>query len=88
MQAVLWDVFKAESFTSEFITKDSAKDAAAENLKLQQEIFAIHKISKTDFYGSYDFYKSNSRLLKVILDSIISRESRDRYPGIKPMEAE
>lgn len=88
MQAVLWDVLKAEAFTSEFIKKDSAKDAVAENFKLQQEVFAIHKISKTDFYDSYDFYKSNTRMFKVILDSIIAKGSRDRYPTIKPVVAE
>ena len=33
MQAVLWDVIKANAFTTEFIKKDSAKDDVEENLK-------------------------------------------------------
>ena len=53
MQVVLWDVIKAEAFTADFIKKDSSKNAVAENLKLQQQIFAIHKISKADFYSSF-----------------------------------
>ena len=41
MQAVLWDVIKADAFTTEVIQKDPAKNAAEENLKLQQQIFAV-----------------------------------------------
>ena len=78
MQAVLWDVIKADAFTAEFIKKDSAKNAADENLKLQQQIFAIHKISKADFYNSYDYYKSNTVVFKKIVDSMIAQAERKK----------
>jgi hypothetical protein len=86
MQAVLWDVIKAEAFTNEFIKKDSAKNAAAENLKLQQQIFAIHKISKTDFYNSYDYYKLNTVVFKKIVDSMIAQAERKKYNNTKTFE--
>ena len=79
MQAVLWDVIKADAFTTDFIKKDSSKNAAAENLKLQQQIFAIHKISKTDFYRSYDYYKAHTEIFKPVMDSMVARAERDRY---------
>jgi Domain of unknown function (DUF4296) len=79
MQAVLWDVIKADIFTAEFIKKDSSKNAATENLKLQQQIFAIHKISKADFYRSYDYYKSNTELFKKVMDSMVLHAERNRY---------
>ena len=79
MQAVLWDVIKADVFTAEFIKKDSTKNAAAENVKLQQQIFALHKISKADFYRSYDYYRSNTEIFKKIMDSIVVRAERNRY---------
>lgn len=78
MQAVLWDIIKADAFTNEFIKKDSAKNAVAENLKLQQEIFAIHKITKADFYKSYDYYQSNTTQFKIMLDSMIAQAERDK----------
>ena len=71
MQVVLWDVIKADAFTTEFIKIDTLKNAAAENLKLQQQIFAIHRVTKVDFYNSYDYYKSNTPMFKKILDSMI-----------------
>lgn len=78
MQAVLWDVIKADVFTADFIKKDSSKNAAAENLKLQQQIFAIHKISREDFYSSYDYYKTNTVEFKKIIDSMISQEEKKK----------
>ena len=78
MQAVLWDVIKADAFTAEFIKKDSTKNAAAENLKLQQQIFAIHKINKADFYNSYDYYKSNTVVFKKIVDSMVAQAERKK----------
>jgi hypothetical protein len=93
MQAVLWDVMKADAFTTDYIKKDSAKNAGAENLKLQQQIFAIHKISKEDFYKSYDYYKTNTVVFKKIVDSIIAQAERKRYNSTKtfntkPLQAE
>ena len=78
MQVVLWDIIKAEAYTTEFIKKDTAKNADAENLKLQQQIFAIHKISKTDFYNSYDYYKTNAPAFKKIMDSMTTQAERNK----------
>ncbi len=84
MQAVLWDVIKADAFTSEFIKNDTKKDPAEENLKLQQQIFAIHKITKVDFYNSYDYYKSDNTLLfKKMLDSMVAQAERNRNTPVK-----
>ena len=90
MQAVLWDVIKADAFTAEFIKKDSAKDAVEENLKLQQQIFSIHHISRQDFYKSYDYYKLHSDQLKVMMDSMIVQAERNKNKNFKtrPLQVE
>lgn len=86
MQLVLWDVMKAEAFTADFIKKDSTKNAVAENLKLQQQIFAIHKISKADFYSSYNYYKTNTALFKTMLDSLIKKMDRNKNFNTQPLQ--
>ena len=78
MKAVLWDVIKADVFTAEFIKKDSSKNATTENLKLQQQIFAIHKVTKADFYNSYDYYKGNTVEFKKIVDSLVAQAERKK----------
>ncbi len=78
MQGVLWDIITAEAYTAEMIKTDSTKKPAEENQKLQQQVFSIHKITKDEFYNSYDYYKNNSTVFKVMLDSMIVRGSRKK----------
>lgn len=88
MKVVLWDVIKADAFTTLFVKKDSTKNAAAENLKLHQQIFAIHKITKEEFYNSYDYYKTNTPLFKNMLDSMIVNADRIKNVRILPEHTE
>ena len=88
MQAVLWDVIKANAFTTEFIKKDSAKDDVEENLKLQMQIFAMHKVSKADFYNSYAYYKSHTPLFLKMLDSMVTQAERNKNLKISPLQAQ
>jgi Domain of unknown function (DUF4296) len=81
MQAVLWDVLRADVFTNDFIKKDSTKKPEQELVKLQQQIFAIHKVSKKEFYNSYEFYKTHPEIMQPMLDSMINRKTRDKYPA-------
>ena len=87
MEVVLWDVIKADAFTANFIARDSSKNATAENLKLQQQVFAIHKISKADFYNSYDYYKAHTPQFTKILDSMIKKADRNKFQKILPAQA-
>jgi Domain of unknown function (DUF4296) len=83
MQTVLWDVLRADAFTFNFITKDSSKRPEAENVKIQQQIFTVHKVSKDEFYKSYEFYKTHPDLMQPILDSIINKATRDKFTNTK-----
>jgi hypothetical protein len=90
MQSVLWDVLKADALVAQIIIKDTTKKADAENLRLQQEVFRIHNISRATFEKSYSYYKENPGKLKQIIDSVIVQAERNR-PGninIKPIEAQ
>lgn len=86
MQAVLWDMVKADAFTTEFIKKDSLKNATEENLKLQQQVFAIHKITRAEFYKSYDYYKAHTPLFKAILDSMIKQGNENNNRLAQPQQ--
>ncbi len=78
MEAVLWDIIRADAYTTDFIQPDSSRNAVEENARLQRKAFALHNISKEDFYKSYEYYRSNASLFKPILDSIIARAGRNR----------
>lgn len=78
MEKILWDITQADIFTQDFISKDSAKNLTAENLKLQQKIFAKHKTDRKFFYRSYEYYIKHEELLKPILDSMVAKNGRIR----------
>jgi len=78
MQAVMWDVIGADVFTEQFIKKDSSKNAAVENMQLQNKIFTIHNVSREEFYKSYDYYVEHTNLMKTMLDSMTTRAERNR----------
>jgi len=80
MQSVLTDIIKAESFSDVYIRKDTHTDVEKENAVLQKEIFAIHHITKEDFYTSYDYYKNHPEIMQVILDSIIAKANASKTP--------
>ncbi|MEO5889755.1 MAG: DUF4296 domain-containing protein [Ferruginibacter sp.] len=78
MQAVMWDIINADVFTDQFVKKDSLKNASLENMQLQNKIFALHKVTRADYYRSYDYYLSHGDVMKVILDSMSVKGERDR----------
>jgi Domain of unknown function (DUF4296) len=83
MQAVMWDIIQADVYTEQFIKKDSSKKASLENMQLQNQIFALHKVTRADFYKSYDYYVSHSEGMKAILDSMSAKAERERAKTIQ-----
>lgn len=87
MQDVLWDIVQAEAYTKKIIQKDSSKNNAEENVKLQQQIFTKHNVTKEDFYSSYRYYQNHPSEMQSILDSIVSVQRQvemERYT--KPLK--
>ena len=85
MQAVLWDLMRADQFLADYVLKkDSSLNKETESIKLYQRIFLIHKISKELFRKSLSFYRSHPALLKVIMDSISRTPAAIPAKIIKP----
>ena len=76
MQAVLWDIMQADVYANQMIKHDTTKNSAVENAKLQQQIFTIHKISRSTFDKSYAYYQAHPNDMQTILDSLSVDRSR------------
>jgi Domain of unknown function (DUF4296) len=79
MEKVLWDILKVDTYSKNYIAKDSTKNAAVENAKMQQQIFDLYKITKEEFYKSYTYYLAHGDLIKPLLDTIINKASIEKY---------
>lgn len=83
----MWDLMVADAYVSEYIQKDSSKNAPAESLRLYEQVFRLHATNRETFKKSMAFYQSKPDLLKVITDSLRSDEKRvmeRQYGGSKP----
>ena len=79
MQEVLWDVLRAEALSQEIVKADSSKSAAAENIRLTQKIFLLHNITQQEFEKSYSYYTAHPDIMRTILDSVNSQQTRKMY---------
>ncbi len=77
MEILLWEQFKLDAFTREFIARDSSKNLTVENYKLQQIIFKKYNTNKEQFYNSYNYYLSRQDEFKIIIDNIVDKKTKE-----------
>jgi hypothetical protein len=69
MQGVLVDMLQADSYVSSHpLVRDSS---AKVSQRLYSQIFQKHKISRTDFERSLDFYNSHPKLMEENIQTVI-----------------
>jgi len=76
MQAILWDVARAESLSTDLAVKDSTLNKIAAVKVLAREVFALHHTSADAFEKSYRWYTAHPDLFKVMLDSMTVQDAR------------
>ncbi len=76
MQAVYWDYVRADIYAHETIRGDTNRDAAKENIKLQNKIFFLHNVTKEEFYKSYDYYLNHPVRMQEMIDTMTVRQQK------------
>src|SRR5260370_27741477 len=86
MKEVMWDMIRADQYVSDFLMKDSTRNQKEESVKLYEEIFHIHKITRQQFQKSLEYYSSRPDLFRPIIDSLAKRKNetptQKNYPAI------
>jgi len=76
MEAVLFDMIRADKFLTDFVfIKDTSLNKDTSSIKLYQQIFRIHHISKQEFQQSFSFYRAHPDLFKTVLDSLYAKSN-------------
>ncbi len=79
MEKIMWDMMLADQYSANYLVKDSSRiNVKLETLKLYEEIFRLHHISKDEFSKSYAFYQSRPDIARVLFDSLLARGTRAR----------
>ena len=78
MKFVMWDIINADEWMKLAAVKDYTILLKKENISLYNKIFTLHKISKEDFYNSYNYYETHPNDMKILLDSLAAFGKRNR----------
>lgn len=79
MEAVMWDVIQSEQYSASYLAKDSAHlDLKLENLRLYDEVFRLHQVSREEFRKSYLYYMGRADLSQILFDSLLAKGNRLR----------
>ena len=70
MEAVLWDVMRADEMASQYAITDSTFKDVSKNASLYQKIFQIHGITKSTFQKSLQYYQQHPAQLQPVIDSL------------------
>jgi len=79
MGSIIWDMMQADQYAANYIIKDSAKvNVKMETLKLYEEVFRLHKVTRDEFRKSFQFYQDHPDITRTMFDSLIARGNRMR----------
>lgn len=74
MREVMWDLLKASEFVDGYVAiRDTAGNKTATAIALNNKIYELHKITKSQFDKSYRYYQDHPAQMKSILDSLGKR---------------
>jgi hypothetical protein len=74
----MWDMITADAWMKQQFPIDSIVDSTKRNIALYNKVFSLNKISKEDYYASYNYYKAHPNEMKILLDSVAAFGIRKR----------
>ncbi|HEV3324231.1 MAG TPA: DUF4296 domain-containing protein [Puia sp.] len=79
MESLIWDMAQADQYAAIYLAKDSAHiNQKTETLRLYEQVFRLHQVSREEFSKSYQYYLDHPRLNQLLFDSVIARGVRAR----------
>ncbi|WP_026770690.1 DUF4296 domain-containing protein [Asinibacterium sp. OR53] len=78
MKKVVWDMMKADELFARERLKDSTMQKKREDIRLYEQVFSIHHITREQFYQSYRYYETHPVQFKELLDSVESLSTKEQ----------
>ncbi len=78
MKLITWDLIKAGEWHLQVIAKDSAALKRKEETRYYAQVFAIHGVTREQYYKSYRYYEAHPTEFKVLIDSIDAFSNREK----------
>ena len=78
MKAIVFDLTQSEVYVNNYVLKDSSLKSKDQHIKIYEQVFLIHNISKKDFYKSFKYYQQHPNINKILFDSTLAYANRQR----------
>lgn len=84
MEKILWDMVQADQYAAIYMARDSAKvDVKMETLKLYEQVFRLHDVSRDEFRKSFQYYQGRPDLVRGMLDTLVNHGNQLRMDSYK-----
>ena len=83
MKVVMFDMLKADEWYARKLVGDTLMLKVKEDIPLYEQVFAVHKITKKQFYDSYHYYEAHPVAYKELVDSLESYANKQKLKIIK-----
>ena len=72
MKVVMFDMLKADEWYARKLVGDTLLLKVKEDIPLYEQVFAVHKLTKKQFFDSYHYYEAHPVAYKELVDSLES----------------
>lgn len=83
MKVVMFDMLKADDWYARIIVGDTLMKKVKEDIPLYEQVFAVHKLTKKEFFDSYHYYESHPLAYKELVDSLESYAINQKLKTLK-----
>ena len=69
-----------------YAIKDTTKNIKTQRITLYEQIFAIHKTNREEFYKSFKYYQQHPDKNKILFDSLNAYINRKKIVPVKTLQ--
>ena len=83
MKVVMFDMLKADEWYARKLAGDTLMLRIKDDIPLYEQVFAVHKLTKKEFFDSYHYYEAHPIAYKELVDSLESYANMQKLKTIK-----
>ena len=83
MKVVMFDMLKADEWYARKLAGDTLMLRMKDDIPLYEQVFAIHKLTKKEFFDSYHYYEAHPVAYKELVDSLETYANKQKLKTLK-----
>ena len=83
MKVVMFDMLKADEWYARKLAGDTLMLRMKDDIPLYEQVFAVHKLTKKEFFDSYHYYEAHPVAYKELIDSLESYANKQKLKILK-----